>query len=261
MIAVEGCGFAVRGAALLQQVSVALRPGRVTAIVGPNGAGKSTLLGLMSGALRPVAGRVTLAGQDLRGWKPAELARRRAVVSQKVAVAMPMTARQVVTLGRQPWRATPAQRDDAAAIAEAMSAAGVSHLAERDQAALSGGEQQRLHWARALAQLAPMPLGGLLLLDEPTASLDLGHAAQLLRHLRALAERRGTGIALVLHDLNQARFVADDVVLLAQGRVVAQGAAAEVLRPRLLEPVYAVRFHAVGDSILADYAAPARSAG
>ncbi|ONG50081.1 hypothetical protein BKE38_19555 [Pseudoroseomonas deserti] len=261
MIAVEACSFSLRGAPLLSQVSLALRPGRVTAIVGPNGAGKSTLLGLMAGALRPTAGRVTLAGQDLRGWTPQELARRRAVVSQKVSVAMPMTVRQVVTLGRQPWRATPARAGDAAAVAEAISAAGITHLADRDHAALSGGEQQRCHWARALAQLAPMPLGGLLLLDEPTASLDLGHAAALLRRLRGLAAAQGTGIALVLHDLNQARFVADEVVLLEAGRIVAQGSAAEVLRPRLLEPVYAVRFHAVGDSILADYGAALRDAG
>ena len=253
MIVFRGCGLRAGKAVLLRDIDLTVPPGSVTAIVGPNGAGKSSLLRLASGELRPSHGEVLFAGRSLAAWSPRDLARRRAVVSQRHSLAMPMRAGEVVALGRQPWHGTQAMRDDAEAVAEAMALAGVRELAGRDHASLSGGEQQRVQIARALAQLASMRGERMLLLDEPTASLDMGHAAALLRLLRRLAAREGTGILLVLHDLNEARFVADHVAMLQAGRLVAAGAATEVLRPDLLRRVYGLPFHEAGPMLMPDY--------
>ncbi|WP_159999309.1 heme ABC transporter ATP-binding protein [Roseomonas sp. 18066] len=241
------------GRDLVAAVSLTLSPGEVLAIVGPNGAGKSSLMKLCSGELLPDAGHAAFDDRPLAGWDPLALARRRAVVSQKVALSFPMRAVEVAALGRLPWHGTAAQRHDRAAVAGALARAGVSALAQRPYALLSGGEQQRVQIARALAQLEAMPRPAALLLDEPTASLDPGHRASLLRLLRILAAE-GVAVAIVLHDLNEARFVADRVALLAEGRLLAEGTPDDVLRPELLAPVYGVGFRAVeGGGLLAVY--------
>ncbi|ONG45016.1 hypothetical protein BKE38_26975 [Pseudoroseomonas deserti] len=253
MIRLAAATLCRSGRVLLDRVSLALSPGEVLAIVGPNGAGKSSLMKLCTGEFLPQEGHAAFEGRDLSAWDPLELARRRAVVSQKVALTFPMRAVEVAGLGRLPWHGTPAMRRDRAAVAEALSRAGVSALAQRPYALLSGGEQQRVQIARALAQLEAMPRPAALLLDEPTASLDPGHRASLLRLLRALAAE-GVAIAIVLHDLNEARFVADRVALLAEGRLLAEGAPDDVLTPGLLGQVYGVGFRAVeGGGLLAEY--------
>jgi iron complex transport system ATP-binding protein len=241
------------GRALLDAVSLRLRAGEVLAVVGPNGAGKSTLLRALAGELRPAAGRLDFAGLALRDWPPRALARRRAVVSQRVALAFPMTVAEVVALGRLPWHGTPEAARDREAVAAGMARAGVAHLAGRAYATLSGGEQQRVQVARALAQLDGAERPAALLLDEPTASLDAAHRAALLRALRALAEG-GAAVLVVLHDLNEAAFVADRVAVLAGGRLAALGTPAQALDPALLAEIYGLPFRRVPGGLLPDLA-------
>ena len=239
---------------MLDNVSLELRPGEVVAVVGPNGAGKSTLLRAMSGELRPSAGTVTLDGRPLAAWHPVDLARRRAVVSQAAYLAFPMTGREVVALGRLPLHATAQSARDGLAVDMALEAVGAASLAAQRYATLSGGERQRIQIARALAQLDGATKPAALLLDEPTASLDIRHVGVVLRLLRRLAEQ-GVSVMVVLHDLNEAAFVADRVLVMAGGRRVAEGAAATILRPGVLGAVYDIPFRSGGDALLPDFAA------
>ncbi|NKC29987.1 heme ABC transporter ATP-binding protein [Falsiroseomonas selenitidurans] len=241
MIAAEAVGLRRGGRALLADVSVALRPGEVLVLAGPNGAGKSTLLKLLAGEVAPDAGRVTLGGTALPHLHPRDLARRRAVMGQHATLSFPMPAEAVVALGRLPWHGTAQAARDQAAIATALREADVAHLARRAYATLSGGERQRVQLARALAQLDGAAMPAALLLDEPTASLDAGHRAALLRRLRHLAGR-GLAVLVVLHDLQEAAFVADRVALLEHGRLIACGPPAEALEAGRLEQVYGLPF-------------------
>lgn len=225
---------------LLREVTLALRPGEVLALIGPNGAGKSTLLGALAGEQRPARGGVLFDGRPMPAIPPLALARRRAVMRQAAALAFPMRAEQVVALGRLPWHGTPQAARDAEAVGAAIAAAGLGPLAAQPYATLSGGERQRVQLARALAQLHGVE-GAALLLDEPTASLDVRHAAALLRLLRRQAAE-GLAVLVVLHDLNEAAHVADRVALLAGGRLRALGPPGEVLTPALLAEVYGQAF-------------------
>ncbi|MGO4390735.1 heme ABC transporter ATP-binding protein [Variovorax sp. M-6] len=232
----------IGGKTLLSGANITLHPGRVTAILGPNGAGKSTLLSVLGGQRRPDRGRVLLDRLSPAEHKTAALALRRALMPQESAVAFDFTAQEIVALGRFPHRGTPS-RDEDAIIESAMALTDVSALAQRVLNTLSGGEKARVQMARALAQLwDPRPDGSArwLLLDEPTAALDLAHQHAAMRLLRDWAGQ-GVGIVAVLHDLNLARRYADDVVVLVGGAGVHQGPAAEVLQPALIERVWAMR--------------------
>jgi iron complex transport system ATP-binding protein len=239
-LACAGVEVRIGDKTLLPNASVQLAAGRVTAILGPNGAGKSTLLSVLAGQRVPTQGRVTLDGRPLEAHGMPALALRRALMPQESAVAFDFTAQEIVALGRYPHRRAPG-RDEDAIIEEAMSLTDVSALAPRILNTLSGGEKARAHMARALAQLwHPRPDGASrwLLLDEPTAALDLAHQHAAMRLLRAWAAR-GVGVVAVLHDLNLARRYADEVVVLggASGRPI-QGPTAEVLEPTLIEAVW-----------------------
>lgn len=255
MIAAEDITLRLGGRDLVRQVSLALDPGEVVAVIGPNGAGKSTLLRGLTGEIAPAAGRVTFDSRPLRGWPALDLARRRAVVSQHVALTFPMRVADVVGLGRLPWHGTPAVAEDTGAVARAMDQAGIARLAERTYATLSGGERQRVQIARALAQLDGAAMPAALLLDEPTSSLDAGHRGQVLRLLRRLAAR-GLAVLVVLHDLNEAGFVADRIALMVDGRIAALGTPDEVLEPGRLEATYGLPFRtAPWGGLLPDFAA------
>jgi len=241
-MALSCAGVAVRigEKTLLADATVELAAGRVTAILGPNGAGKSTLLSVLAGQRAPTQGRVTLDGRPLEAHGMPALALRRALMPQESAVAFDFTAQEIVALGRYPHRRAPG-RDEDAIVEEAMALTDVSALAGRVLNTLSGGEKSRAHMARALAQLwhsRPDGASRWLLLDEPTAALDLAHQHSAMRLLREWAGR-GVGVVTVLHDLNLARRYADEVVVLggdAGGPV--QGPAAEVLQPALIERVW-----------------------
>jgi len=231
----------VGGRTLLSHCSLRFAAGRVTAVLGPNGAGKSTLLRLLAGDLRPARGEVRIGDRTVADWAPDALARTRAVVSQFNQVAFPFTVAEIVGLGRAPWRRRETRHERAAAIDAALARVRGGDLAARIYPTLSGGEQQRVAIARALAQLDyPRAEGArCLLLDEPSASLDLHHQHALMGLLRELAGQGMTVIA-VLHDLNLALTYADETVLLEHGRVVAAGPTAQTLTPGNVERTYRI---------------------
>jgi iron complex transport system ATP-binding protein len=219
-------------APILRDVSVDVRAGEVRALLGPNGAGKSSLLGVLTGDLRPESGSVTVDGRPLGAWTPTELALRRSVMLQQVSLSFPFTAVDVVRMGRSPWRGTPFEDEDDAAVAEALAATDVEHLADRHFTSLSGGEKARVALSRVLAQRT-----SLLMLDEPTAALDLKHQELVLQLARAHAAAGGA-VVVVVHDLSLAAAYADQVTVLAGGRVVADGGPRDVLTAELLSGVY-----------------------
>ncbi len=245
-------GLTVRAGAsvLLQDVSLHLPAGQVGALLGPNGAGKSTLLSVLAGLRKPDAGEVWLDGQPLSAHRPDALARQRALLAQDSSVAFDFQARELVEMGRYPHRWRPSAHEPDIAQ-DAMAAAHVSHLAQRSVSDLSGGERARVQMARALAQVWEAPSGGgsrWLLLDEPTAALDLRHQHETLATVRQWAHRHGMGVIAVLHDLNLALRYADLVWVLDQGRLQASGPPAEVLTPALLRQVWKVFAHPVADA-------------
>jgi iron complex transport system ATP-binding protein len=220
--------------AILHDVSLAVAPGEIVAILGANGAGKSTLLRVLAGELEPGQGRVTLEGRSLAAWPRIELARRRASVQPARAIEFPFLVEELVGLGRHPHPPDPEL--DRRCANEAMAMAEVGHLARRNHAGLSTGERQRVELARALAQIGRPTLArpSWLLLDEPTANLDLAHALILLERLQGWC-RRGVGVAMVVHDLGLALRFADRFVLLAEGRALACGPPSLLIdRPELL---------------------------
>jgi len=227
-----------QGRAIVGDVSLAAKPGRLLALVGPNGAGKSTLLAALSGRIRPDSGAVSLDGKALADWEPRALARRRAMLSQRVDLAFGFTAREVVLLGRSP-HAPDAVRDEAIATS-ALRAAHVWELRDRRYTALSGGEQQRVQLARVLAQVWDGGRSGAwVLLDEPEAGLDIAHQHFILRRARACAAM-GMGVIVVLHDLNLAARYADDVAVMAAGALLRHAPPQIALDTALLSEVYGI---------------------
>jgi iron complex transport system ATP-binding protein len=220
------------GAQILRQVSFQVRAGRVLALVGPNGAGKSTLLAVMSGDLEPNAGGVEINGATPGAWTTRELAVRRGVLMQRVDVTFPFTVTDIVRMGRAPWAGTAAEAWDDEVVATAMAEADVLQFAPRIFNSLSGGERARAAMARALAQ---EPL--LLLLDEPTAALDIRHQEQVMRLARERAAR-GDAVVVVMHDLGLAASYADEIAVMSQGRIAAFGQPDQVLTPALLSEVW-----------------------
>ena len=218
----------------VREVSLSVSPGQLLAVAGPNGAGKSTLLRLLSGALVPHAGEVRLDERALGDLSDRERARAIAVVPQSESSPFPVTVREMVAMGRYthlgPWERAGSR--DQAVVERALERCMVTPFAERQLGELSGGERQRVRIARALAQEAPI-----LLLDEPTAGLDLRFQMELFHLLREL---RADGLALLLvtHDLNLAARFADRLLLLDRGRAEAMGTPAEILSRETLEAVY-----------------------
>ncbi len=227
-------GVSVRrgGRTLLDSVSLDLHAGEVLALIGPNGAGKSTLMSLLSGDVTPDDGTVLFRGRDISEWSLSDLSRRRSVLLQENQIMFPFTVHQVVEMGRAPWRRTPLEAEDNDAIAEAIEAADIAHLGNRRVPSLSGGERARVGFARVIAGRT-----GVLMLDEPTAALDLGHQEALLTlsRQRALA---GDAVLVVLHDLNLAAAYADRIALLQAGRIVACDEPAKVLTAETVSEVY-----------------------
>lgn len=225
---------------LIDDVSLSLRAGEMVSLIGPNGAGKSTLLRLLTGYLQPAAGDCLLEGKPLGSWSREHLSQTRAVMRQQSHVEFPLPVREVVAMGRSPW---PGQRTKAV-VDEVMALTGSDTLADRDYRHLSGGEQQRVQLARALAQLwhddGPR---GWLFLDEPTSALDLYHQQHALRLLHQLTRKGQLTVCCVLHDLNLAALWSDSMLLLHQGRLVAEGTPAEVMTEATLTRWYQADLH------------------
>ncbi|MFF4897200.1 heme ABC transporter ATP-binding protein [Streptomyces sp. NPDC001068] len=232
-VLVEAEGVRVRfgSRTVLAGVGLVARAGEVVALVGPNGAGKSTLLAALAADVPAGEGLVRVFGRPVAEWSAAELALRRAVLPQAAVLSFPFTVEDVVRMGRAP-HADAAPAEDARAVAGAMAVTEVAGFAGRPYSALSGGERARVALARVLAQHSP-----LLLLDEPTAALDLRHQELVLRLCRERA-RAGDAVVVVLHDLALAAAYAHRVVILRAGRIVADGPPADVFEDRLLSEVY-----------------------
>lgn len=226
----DGVGVRFGERAILHDIHLGFAPGSLTALVGPNGAGKSTLLAVASGDVAADTGQVTLHDRPIGHWKAMALARERAVMPQDHAVRFAFSVEEVVAMGRLPHAADPVR--DAALVEQSLDQAEMARLRRREVQTLSGGEAARATFARVLTQDTP-----LLLLDEPTAALDLRHQERTLRAVRGLADA-GACVIVVLHDLNLAAGYADRIVLLEQGRVAADGTPDQVLTREHIERVY-----------------------
>jgi iron complex transport system ATP-binding protein len=230
--------------AILDDITLAVPRGAVTALVGPNGSGKSTLLKVCSRLLAPSGGALTLDGADLAALGTREIARKLAILPQGPSAPSHLTVRDLVEQGRYPWVGAlrMLRRQDAEAIDRAIDLVGLGAFADRDVDTLSGGERQRAWLALALAQET-----AILALDEPTTFLDIGHQFEVLELVRRLNAERGLTVLMVLHDLNQAATFADRLVVLDGGRIVAAGEPWAILEPDLLRDVFGVHAAIVRD--------------
>ncbi|MFC3695381.1 ABC transporter ATP-binding protein [Chenggangzhangella methanolivorans] len=235
-LAAEKLSTGYGGALVGENIDLELKAGEALCLLGPNGCGKTTLFKTLLGLLPARAGRVTFAGEDMAGWPRKKLARTVAYVPQAHAAFFPFLARDVVLMGRAARVGLfdqPGEADRAAAIA-ALDSLGIGRLAKRSYTELSGGERQLVLIARALAQEPQI-----LVMDEPTASLDLGNETKVLQQVRAL-KGRGLSVVLSTHDPDHAFFAADRVALMADGGIVALGAPEDVITPTNLMRLYGV---------------------
>jgi iron complex transport system ATP-binding protein len=227
--------FAFNGKPVLKQVTLRLAAGKMVGVIGPNGAGKSTLVKLLSRLLTPTSGKIWLNGQGLADWSLAKLARALAVVPQDAGLPPTFTAWEIVLMGRTPylgWLGREDERDRSIAR-RAMEQTNTWLLADRLISQLSGGEQQRVLIARALAQEPQI-----LLLDEPTAHLDINYQVETLELIVRLTKELRLAALAIFHDLNLAAQYCDELVLLHQGQIAGQGTPAHVLTPAMLKQVY-----------------------
>ena len=252
MLEASNVTFRVGATPLISEVSVSFEPGALHLIIGPNGAGKSTLIKVLARLLRPHTGRVEYEGADVLHASESELAKRRAVLSQAVEVAFPLTVREVVMMGRYPhFGGRPGPVDERIAD-EMMEFFDVTEFAERNYQTLSGGERQRVNFARVLAQLwrdgsaashdssSTRASCRYLFLDEPLTFLDIRHQIEFMKKVRGFTDAADVVTVGVVHDLNLAARFADQIVLINQGRVVAAGTPAEVLTAERIREVFGV---------------------
>jgi iron complex transport system ATP-binding protein len=237
VIEARSVSMIVGGAVLVDAVDLRVEASEMIAIVGPNGAGKSTLLKMLSGDIRSTRGAVTLKARDVGRYSPRELARHRAMLSQHVTVTFPFTVEEIVQMG-----AGDNFRAAAPLVDAVLHEVGLNSFRHRKLPTLSGGEQQRAHFARVLVQLAcgeAQHGPGLLLLDEPTSSLDLRHQIDLVESAKRRAQN-GTAVIAILHDLNLAMRFADRIVLLHRGRLAADGNCRETMTADAIRKIFEV---------------------
>jgi heme transport system ATP-binding protein len=245
--------FRVGNKPLISEVSVSFAPGRLHLIVGPNGAGKSTLIKVLARFLRPQTGKVEYEGADVLNMSESDLARRRAVLSQAVEVAFPLTVREVVLMGRYPHFGGRPGPADESIVDEVMEFFDVAEFSDRNYQTLSGGERQRVNFARVLSQLWVSRPGSsaaqgsasplrcrYLFLDEPLTFLDIRHQIDFMKKIRRFTDAADVVTVGVVHDLNLAARFADQIVLMNRGEVIAAGTAAEVLTTDLIRSVFGV---------------------
>ncbi len=236
MLEGKGLSFAYGGQSAVRDADITVQAGKLTCLIGPNGSGKSTLLSLLGGLLKPKSGCITLNGKPLSLFSRRELAQSLAFVPQSAQTAFDFTVREIVLMGRSPYL-KPLERPNRAdeqAAERALDRMGLSALSDRPATDLSGGEWQRVLIARALCQDTPV-----LLLDEPTASLDIAYQLSVLKLLRELS-LEGRAVALVLHTLPLALHYADTLYLMHKGRLIASGTPQNVLTEDNLLSVYGI---------------------
>lgn len=238
MLRAENITYTIHKHPLIKNLSFSIRCGELVAILGANGAGKSTLIRMLGGEKKSSQGNVVLNGKDITQYDAAELALKRAVMSQSNVMTVDFLVKEVVMMGRYPhYRSNPGI-NDREIVQQTMKLCGVTALEDRSILSLSGGEQQRVQLARVLAQIWDCP-GALLLMDEPVSNMDLQYQQQTLAIVAALA-KRGFMVITVLHDINIAAQYADRILLLKNGRKWHDGTPAEVLNPRNVYNVFAI---------------------
>jgi len=222
---------------IIDQLTLDIPAGQVTAIVGPNGCGKSTLLAGLARILAPRSGAVVLDGRTIQSMSTKEVARKLALLPQDANAPDGLTVEELIQFGRQPYRGLMRQwsPQDAEIVHAALQATQLESLADRPLDALSGGQRQRAWIAMTVAQDTP-----LLLLDEPTSALDLGHQIEVLELIRRLA-RQGKTVVMVIHDLPSACRYADHIIALRSGQVIAEGPPSDIVTAKLVEELYGVR--------------------
>jgi len=240
MLQADNISYKVGDKYLVKDVSIGIEPGTLHLIIGANGAGKSTLIKLLSGQLPPSSGLVSYAGKRANSYSFAEIARFRAVLSQSIEFSFPMKVNEVVMMGRFPHFAGAPKTKDIAACADAMEYFNVTEMAGRDYATLSGGEKQRVHFARVLAQIwYPADEGyRYLFLDEPLTFLDVHYQHQFMQCLKDLLKAKDLVVAGVVHDLNLASKFADKVTVLNEGGIFASGDPPAILTAKNLEFIF-----------------------
>lgn len=240
MLVASTVSVIINGTTLLKNASLTARPSEVVVICGPNGAGKSTLLKVLSGELQPSGGTVTLDGSNIAEMKAWQLAERRSVVPQSTHLAFPFTVAEVVSLGLTVPGFAGGRHQYGELVMDTLHRVDLTGFADRSYPTLSGGERQRVHLARALCQLAASRRTDgtrVLFLDEPTASLDLSHQLLVLQEARRVATA-GTAVIAVLHDLNLAAAYADQIALMASGRIASIGPPESVMEDEKLSEVF-----------------------
>lgn len=245
VFAIEGLAFAHGDTPVLRGLNMQVEQGTFFGVLGPNGSGKSTLLDLMAGHLSPAAGRVMFRGRPVCALPKLRLARELALAPQDYSLPFAFTVRQTVLMGRHPHIprfASPAAAD-LRATAEAMEEMGVTALAHRPVTELSGGEKQRVALARVFAQQASV-----MLLDEPTSSLDVNHSLAVLHSLERRVREQGRTVVVVMHDINLAAAFCDHLLLLENGRAHSAGPAEAVLTAESLRQVYGVTARVAWDA-------------
>ncbi|MGM9949708.1 MAG: ABC transporter ATP-binding protein [Lysinibacillus sp.] len=237
----------------LNGVTTAIQKGKITTIIGPNGCGKSTLLSVMSRNNRPLEGEVRLESRDLVEYKPKEFAKKFAIVYQQNDIPSDLTVEKLVMFGRMPYSSLLKKKtqQDEEAVTWALSCTNLLKKRETDLSALSGGERQRVWIAMALAQQSEM-----LCLDEPTTYLDIYYQLELLELVKELNEKHGLTIVMVLHDINQALRYSDHIILMNEGRIVAEGEPRLVITKESVKEVYGVNAIFHEDEELGPYMMP-----
>ena len=246
MLTANNITFRIGQKALLTDVSISFAPGKLHLLIGPNGAGKSTLIKVLARFIRPQNGKVEYDGADVQHASEATLAKQRAVLSQAVEVAFPLSVREVVMMGRYPHFGGRPGPTDEKIVEDVMVHFDVTEFSQRNYQTLSGGERQRVNFARVLAQLwrdgpAPPSACRYLFLDEPLTFLDIRHQIDFMKKVRTFAGAPDVVTVGVVHDLNLAARFADHIVLLDHGRLVAAGTAADVLTADLIQATFGVK--------------------
>lgn len=242
MVTLDNIKLSYNGASILKGVSFTAPRGRILGIIGPNGSGKSTLIRAISRVIRPDTGRILIGGQDLGTMKAQEVARLVAVVPQNPELPKMITAFELVLMGRTPHLGLLRHegKRDFVVVREAMEATGTYAFAGRQIGKLSGGELQKITIARALAQKPDV-----LLLDEPTAYLDINHQKEILNLVKDLCTEKGLAVIMALHDLNLAAHYCDTLIMLSKGRIHAEGRPPEVLTEENIRDVYGTKVHII----------------
>lgn len=239
MLQVQNVSFQIHQKKILQDITMNVKEGEVVALCGPNGAGKSTLLRAISGEMTSTTGNIYVNEKDIKDWSPVKLAQFRAKLSQESHLSFAFLAKEVVEMGRFPY---PETKENPTIVEKCMKLVDILHLSERQYTSLSGGEKQRVHLARVLAQLETTEeTPKLMLLDEPTSALDVLHQEVVLRIAHQLAKERRYSVLVVLHDLNLASAWADRIILLQNGQYKYNGTPQNILTPKILEEIYGVQ--------------------